>query len=288
MKARALRSDLVMLLAAFIWGSTFVAQRVGMNYMGPFLFNALRFLIGALLVIPLAMKNKFFLVKSFKASVVLGVILFVAIGFQQWGLVYTSASKAGFITGLYVVFVPILGIFIGKVSHKGHLFGAFLALLGLYLLSVRNNLPIEKGDLLVFMGAIAWTFHVHFIDTYVDKLSPFSLAFWQFVVTGMLSLVLALFTEKISFTSVKMSLYPLLYAGFLSSGVAYTLQVIAQKETHPSHAAIILSLESVFAALSGWIVLGEHFTMREFTGASLMLLGMFVSQAYSVKFSEVS
>ncbi len=281
MKSRTLRSDLIMLLAAFIWGSTFVAQRIGMNYIGPFLFNAIRFFIGAVVVLPFVLKDRHFWKKlSIKHGFILGLVLFTAIGFQQWGIVYTTAGKAGFITGLYVVFVPLLGMFMRKKSHRGHIIGALLALLGLYLLSVKH-FSMEKGDFLVFMGAVAWTFHVQLIDTYVKDTSPFVLAFTQFITTSLFSFVLAVFTEKINMVSMRLSVYPLLYAGVLSSGIAYTLQVIAQKESHPSHAAIILSLESVFAALSGWVVLGEHFTPREIIGALLMLSGMIFSQMYS-------
>ncbi len=281
MKSRTLKSDLIMLVAAFIWGSTFVAQRIGMSYIKPFLFNAVRFLIGALFIFPLVIKDRRLFSRSLKGGIILGLILFIAIGFQQWGLVYTTASKAGFITGLYVVFVPVLGIFMGKRSHLGHVIGALLALFGLYLLSIRRGLYMEIGDLLVFMGAIAWTFHVQLIDTYVDETSPFSLAFIQFSVTALLSFIVALFSEGIDVKALSLSIYPLLYAGILSSGIAYTLQVVAQKEAHPSHAAIILSLESVFAAISGFIVLGERFTLRELTGALLMIAGMIVSQVFS-------
>jgi len=276
----------MMLLAAFIWGTTFVAQRVGMEYIGPFLFNSLRFLMGAAVVWifkRLFQKNGRFTFDRthIKGGVFMGLALFSAITFQQWGLVYTTAGKGGFITGLYVVFVPIAGMLVGKKSGAGHFAGALLSLLGMYLLSVKTGLYMEKGDFLVFLGAVCWTIHVLLVDSYTTLGEPLTLAFLQFLVTSFLSFPLALIFEHAGIMNIKTALPYILYAGVLSSGVAYTLQVISQKFTHHSHAAIILSLESVFAAIAGYIVLSERFTEREVMGGILMILGMIVSQIYT-------
>ncbi len=276
----------MMLLAAFIWGTTFVAQRIGMNYIGPFAFNALRFLMGAFVV--LLFKGLFYRKDGFifnsthlTGGFFMGLALFSAITFQQWGLVYTTAGKAGFITGLYVVFVPIAGMFVGKKSVAGHFAGALLALVGLYLLSIKAGFSIEKGDFLVFLGSLCWTVHVLLIDSYTTHGDPFSLSLIQFLTTSLLSLPPVFVFEHTGLSNIKNALVYVLYAGVLSSGVAYTLQVVAQKFTHHSHAAIILSLESVFAALAGYVMLSERFTGREITGGVLMVVGMIVSQLHT-------
>lgn len=285
MKYRSARGDAMMLIAAFIWGTTFVAQRRGMEYIGPFIFNALRFLIGATVVLLfkyLFRKRGFSIDKKhIEGGIVMGIVLFFAITFQQWGLVYTTAGKGGFITGLYVVFVPLVGSLLGKKTGIGHFVGAVLSFLGLYLLSVKTGFNIEKGDFLVFLGAIFWTMHVLLIDNYTTFGEPLTLSFIQFMTTFFLSLLLAGLFERIEYSMIEESILFVLYAGILSSGIAYTLQVVSQKFTHHAHAAIILSLESVFAALAGYVLLSEKFTIREIKGSILMILGMLVSQLYT-------
>jgi len=280
-----------MLLAAFIWGSAFVAQRTGMNYIGPFTFNAVRFALGALVLTPLlfllnrkkGIKSDFVFKrkKLIKSGFLAGSAIFMGITFQQIGLLYTTAGKAGFITGLYVIIVPIMGMFLNKKSTKGSWIGAVLALLGLYFLSITQKFAMSKGDAFELIGAFFWAAHVHLIDSFVNDLDPFNLAFMQFVTTSFLSLIMALIFEKIEFIQILNASLPLLYAGVLSSGVAYTIQVVAQKEVNPTHAAIILSLEAVFAVIAGRIILHEILSKREILGCLLMLSGMIVSQLYS-------
>jgi len=290
MKTRTIKSDLLMLLAAFIWGTAFVAQRTGMKYVGPFTFNTVRFALGAFVLTPLLFylnsKNKSasdFAIKRKKlivSGLLAGSVIFLGITFQQLGLLYTTAGKAGFITGLYVIIVPIIGILLRKKSSKGSWIGAILALSGLYFLSIKQRFTMERGDALELLGAFFWAAHVHLIDSFVNDLDPFNLAFAQFTTTSLFSLIMALIFEKIEVNQILNASLPILYAGVLSSGIAYTLQVVAQKEAHPTHAAIILSLEAVFAVLGGWLILKEILSSREIIGCLLMLAGMIISQLY--------
>jgi drug/metabolite transporter (DMT)-like permease len=289
-KSRTLKSDFILLLASLIWGFAFVAQRVGMEYIGPFLFNGVRFALGALWLLPfLVSMQKFAGIESQKKQEVklpqiilsggiTGVVLFIGASLQQYGIVYTSAGKAGFITGLYVIIVPVFGWLWKKPAKKGAWLGAFFAILGLYLLSFSSLIGINIGDVLMLIGAFFWALHVHLIDNYVNKIGAIVLAFIQFFTCSILSLIAALFTEIIQLQSVLSASIPILYAGLISVGIAFTLQVIAQKEAHPSHTAIILSLEAVFAVLGGWLILNESLSLREIIGCGFMLLGMLSSQ----------
>ena len=294
MNTRLLKSDGLLLLTAIIWGFAFVAQRVGMDYVGPFTFNGIRFALGGFVLIP------FILIKNKKENseatpqdyvsrkmlvlggCLAGVILFLGASLQQMGLVYTTAGNAGFITGLYVVIVPILGIMFKFRANSGTWIGAVLAAVGLYFLSVTENLTIAYGDLLVLIGAFLWATHVLVIGFLSPRTDPLKLAMTQFLVCSLLSLITAMIYETITFHSVKDAAIPILYGGVLSVGVAYTLQVVAQQNAHPAHAAILLSLEAVFAAIGGWIMLGEHLTSRGFMGCGLMLAGMLISQLWGL------
>jgi drug/metabolite transporter (DMT)-like permease len=206
------------------------------------------------------------------------VVLFLGASLQQIGLVGTSAGKAGFITGLYVILVPLLGMFWGKRTHPAHWAGAFLAVFGLYLLSVRGDLSLSRYDLIVLAGAFAWAVHVLLIARYAAEIGPIRLAVFQFLICGLLSVIAAILFETIVFSDIWQGVWPLLYGSFLSVGVAYTLQVVAQRRADPAHAVVILSLEGVFAALGGWLILGEIFSIREIFGSLLILLGVLVSQ----------
>ena len=287
MKTTPLKSDVLLLITATIWGFAFVAQRAGMEYVGPFTFNAVRFALGALALFPFLFRRtrqtnhqtgntvpRSLLIGAGLA----GVILFLGSTFQQVGIVYTTAGKAGFITGLYVILVPILGIFLGNRTNRQTWAGAFLAIVGLYLLSVHEDFTMTSGDLLVLVSAFFWASHVLLIDRLTPRLDTFRLAFFQFFVCAMLSLIGAVIAEEIILANILKAAVPILYAGLMSVGIAYTLQVVAQKEAHPSHAAIIMSLESVFAALGGWWILNEVLNTRESLGCFLMLAGMLVSQ----------
>ena len=288
-RSNSLKSDILLLVASLIWGTAFVAQRKGMEYIGPFLFNGIRFLLGAFVLIPfiLAKKNNSHGLEQSgltnpirREFVVLGLLLFGGASLQQIGIVFTTAGKAGFITGLYVILVPILGMLLHRKTRISTWLGAVLAIMGLYLLSVQQDFSIQKGDLLVLVGAFFWASHVLAIDRFTKQFAPLQLAFWQFILCAILSLGLGIMLEQTTMQALLNTTIPILYAGILSVGAAYTLQVIAQKRAHPSHAAIILSLESPFAALAGYLVLNEALSGREVLGGVLMVLGMIISQVF--------
>lgn len=266
-----------------------MAQRAGMEFLGPFTFNGFRFLLGSLFLVPfLFIDNRHsrlnntapgkYLSRNFllKGGIT-GLVLFCAVSLQQIGIIYTTAGRAGFITGLYVIIVPFLGLFWRKPSRRGIWFGAIFAVIGLYLLSNWIDEKIILGDLIVLLSAFLWALHVHIIDWLVQKSNALKLAFMQFCACALISLVIALLIEEVSYDVLVEAIIPILYAGPVSVGIGYTLQVIAQTEAHPSHAAIILSLEAVFAAVGGWIILGEILSVKEIFGCILMLMGMLLS-----------
>jgi drug/metabolite transporter (DMT)-like permease len=283
-----LRSDLILLLAAIIWGFAFVAQRVGMEFVGPFTFNGVRFTLGTLVLVPFLFLGKKFTPKNnlllvSRKQVILGIIatgilLFLGVSLQQIGLQTTTAGKAGFITGLYVIFVPIVGIFLG---HRTNIFtwaGVLFSSVGLYLLSIQNNLQIEKGDLLVLACAFVFTFHVLLIGWLSPRMNSFHLAIGQFAICAILNLIIAFSIESVILSKIIQAVVPIVYGGVISVGIAYTLQVIAQKEARPAYASIILSMEAVFAAIGGWLILHESFSDRSLTGCLLILTGIIIVQ----------
>ena len=207
-----------------------------------------------------------------------GGVLFVAASLQQVGLLYTTAAKAGFITGLYIILVPILGLLLKHSSGVTTWLGAGLAVVGLYLLSINDDFSMSFGDMLQFIGALFWAMHILLIDHYSSRVSPLKLSAVQFAVCGLLSLGVSLLIETPTLAGALAGWQPILYAGLVSVGVAYTLQVVGQKSAKPAHAAIILSLESVFAALGGVWLLNESLSSRAWLGCGLMLAGMLLSQ----------
>lgn len=292
MKNKRLGANALLLITAAIWGLGFVAQRVGAENLGAFTFNAIRFGLGGISLIPLILyfnkekkKNKNDEVaveggfkKEVLPGIMLGGALYIAATLQQIGLAYTTAAKAGFITGLYIVLVPIMGMFIGQKIDKGAGIGMLFSVAGLYLLSINENFTISNGDLLEVIGAVFWATHILMIDYFSKKVDSLKLSCIQFITCGVLSFVTALFVEVITLQSIYNAMVPLLYGGFLSVGVAYTLQVIAQKSAKPSHAVIILSMEAVFGAIGGVLLLGEEMTTRGFVGCAFILAGMLASQ----------
>ncbi len=294
MQSATLKSNSLLLLTAIIWGFAFVAQRMGMEHVGPFTFNAIRFALGSLVLAPFITRNRlradtaedrpetsrFAVINS--SGLAAGLVLFGGASLQQAGLVFTTAANAGFITGLYVVIVPLLGLLFKQRTNAGSWIGAISAAVGLYLLSITEQLHISFGDLLVLLGAFFWAGHVLLIGWMSPRMDPLKLAFTQFAVCSGLSLITAVGFETITAAGIVDAALPILYGGGLSVGVAYTLQVVAQKNAHPAHAAILLSLEAVFAAIGGWIVLGETLTGRGLLGCSLMLAGMLLSQLWGL------
>ncbi len=297
MKKGQLGSEGLLLLSAVIWGFSFVAQRVGMRYVGPFTFNAVRFALGSIVLIPFAVAalrrrssqktdDGTWKRIALLGGAVAGTVIFIGVSFQQTGIQYTTAGKAGFITGLYVVLVPVLGLAIGRRTSTGTWIGVLLAAIGLYLLSFTGVFSISKGDLIVLGGTVFWAVHVLLISVLIHRTDAVLLAMIQFAACALLSFAAALIFEKIEIAGIISATVPILYGGPMSVGVAYTLQVIAQRRTPPAHAAIILSLETVFAALGGWIVLGEVIPARGLAGCALMLLGIIVSQVGTVRARE--
>jgi len=287
-KQSTVTADLLLLLVALIWGFGFVAQRAGMEHIGPYAFNGIRFLLGGLCLIPLVLLMQPSLPASTHRIPLLysgglaGSVLFAGATLQQLGIQYTTAGKAGFITGLYVVIVPLIGLFFRQATSNGTWIGAILATVGMYLLSVHGILSIDPGDLLVFIGAIFFAIHVLLLGYLSPRTDPVRLAMVQFFVCGLLSLFVAFCIETITLSAIREAAIPILYGGVGSVGAGYTLQVVVQRRAHPAHAAILLSLESAFAALGGWWLLDEHLTARGITGCALMLAGMLISQLWPV------
>ncbi len=286
-KRQAVVADLLLLITALVWGFGFVAQRAGMEHVGPFTFNGIRFLLGGICLLPLAMarerragRARAWTVSPLVAGSVAGLVLFAGATLQQIGLLWTTAGKAGFITGLYVIFVPLLGLLLGQKTGAGTWLGALLATLGMYLLSVRGGFVMARGDLLVLIGAVCWAVHVLVLGHFSPRTGTLFLAVIQFVFCGLISLAAAMFFEEITWPAVRSAMVPILYGGLGSVGIGYTLQTVAQKWAHPAHASILLSLEAVFAALGGWWLLGEVLSPRALAGCALMLIGMVFSQIH--------
>jgi len=279
------RADGLLLLTAAIWGAAFVAQRAGMEHLGPMAFNGIRFALGALALVPLAMRsagapaNPYPPKGALLAALAAGLILFLGASLQQWGMVYTTAGKGGFITGLYVILVPLIGLFLGQRPGAGCWVGAVLAVVGLYLLSVTGDFSMEWGDVLVLISAFFWSAHVLVVGHVSPRMNPVRFACAQYAVCAVLSLLSAVVLEETTLDGVFGAAIPILYGGLMSVGVAYTLQVVAQRDAHPAHAAILLSLEGVFAALAGWVLLDETIPMRGLFGCGLMFVGMLAAQA---------
>lgn len=266
----------------------FVAQRVGMQYISPFAFNGIRFALGSLILIPVwfarckLSKNKVSAPNAVKIGLGAGLIIFAGASLQQIGIIYTTAGSAGFITSLYVVMVPIFGLFLKQSTGAGTWVGAIIAFTGLYLLSVNQDFSISLGDLLVLLSAVFWTIHFHYLARPGSRVNSIQLSSIQFAVCSVLSLIVSFFFESVSIRNVSDAMIPILYGGIFSVGIAYTLQVVAQKKAHPAHAAIILSLEGAFAALGGWIILGEILSIRGMAGCFLIFCGMVISQWQSI------
>lgn len=288
------KSDLILILSAAIWGFAFVYQRLGMEYVGPFSYNGVRFALGTLILLPVlwfrAKKKKPMLHttnpsdrwKILIGTFITGLFLFGGVSLQQHGLQTTTAGKAGFLTGLYVVLVPFVGLMFGQRSTLLMWIGAVLSLAGLYLLSITQGFNIDPGDKLVLLCALVFTFHVLFIGWLSPLMDSFLLAVIQFAICALLSLIFAFTIEIVTLNSIIQAWIPIAYGGILSVGIAYTLQVIAQKTAHPAYASIILSLEAVFAVLGGWLILHELLTIRMLIGCGLMLAGMIVVQIRKV------
>ena len=285
----------ILFLTAFIWGTAFVAQSVGMEHLGPFTFNGVRNFIGAISLLPCIWilqkmeENKAKKESGTKKDLLVGgtacgLCLFVASSLQQIGIQYTSPGKAGFITACYIVMVPLFGIFLRKKIGWKVWTAVLLAVAGLYFLCINETFSIGKGDIFIFLCAIVYAVHILVIDYFSPKVDGVKMSCIQFFVCGVASLIPMFALEEPSIQGIMLGMTSLLYAGVLSSGVAYTLQIIGQKNVNPSIASLILSTESCFAVLAGWIVLGQKLSMRESLGCVLMFVAIILAQLPDKKF----
>lgn len=292
MNRQSFKSSLLLFLAAVIWGVAFVAQSVGMKYMGPLTFNASRFLVGGVVLLPFAFRQEWAQYKQITTTedrekqlkvtiaggLCCGVAICTASTFQQIGMLYTSVGKAGFITALYIVLVPIFGLFLKRKPKNKVWFCAILAILGLYLLCINETFALNFGDILIFCCAVVFTVHIMVIDHFSPKANGVTLSCIQFLFSGIVSLVLAFIFETPEVSAILSGIISVLYAGVMSCGVAYTLQIIGQKHVEPAIASLILSLESVVSVLAGWIILHEVLSLRELFGCLLMFVAVIMVQ----------
>ncbi len=290
LRTRHLRANGALLFASALWGFAFVAQRVGAEHVGPFSFNSVRFALGAACLVPVIafQDRRRRLTSEFRrrstAAVVVpgllaGLFLTIAVSMQQVALAETTAGNAAFITGFYMVFVPVIAAFRGHRTNLLTILGIAAALSGLYLISVQGDFTVGRGDALVLLSTLFWAGQILLVEHYSQRVGALRFAVAQFTTCASVSAVVALVVEPAPFTGLDAAVVPLLYGGIISVGVAYTLQVIGQREALASHAALIMSSESLFGALGGALILGEDMGPRGYLGAALMLLGIGISQA---------
>ena len=297
MSAKYSKNFILLFITAGIWGVAFVAQSAGMDYVGPYTFNAVRCLLGGIVLIPCV----FFLTRSAKkeqkkdgtaskmpvmdrpkdlliGGLICGFMMFVSTTLQQVGIAYTTVAKAGFITALYIIIVPILGIFLKRKAGLKIWISVVIALVGLYLLCMKGSLSLSKGDFLILICSICFAIHIMVVDHFTEKVSGTKLSCIQFLFAGALSSVLMFLFEEPHWADIGAAWLPICYAGILSCGVAYTFQIIGQRGTDPTIASLILSLESVVSVLAGWILLGETLSPREILGCVLMFGAIILAQ----------
>ena len=281
----------MLLITSLIWGTAFVAQSEGMNYVEPFTYNAMRTLLGGVVLIPVMILFRFSNKRNGKeksscslrntviGGICCGIALFIASSFQQAGITQTTAGKAGCVTALYIVIVPMIGIFLHKKMPLRMWLFIAIALAGFRLLCIKQDIGISSGDLLVFFGAIAFAVHITVIDYFNQKNTDGVLmSCIQFFTAGLLMLICMFIFEKPTIPNIMGAGGTILYAGILSCGVAYTLQILGQKHTNPTLATMLMSLESVFAALSGWLILGEKLSIKDFIGCVLIFAAVILAQ----------
>ncbi len=286
MRAKKVKSTILLFFTAIIWGFAFVAQRVGAEYLGVFTFNGIRFLLGAVSLIPVVLLferekfNKAKLKKTLLTGFLTGVILFAVATFQQLGVALTESSgKAGFLTGLYIIIVPVFRFFMGKKTSVVTFFSAGLAVIGLFLLCMNGDkIYFGTGDIILILGAVVCAVHILIVDKFVNGVCPLKYSMIQFFVCGFLSILIAFFTEPFNFPAIKNAGIPILYGGIMSVGVAYTCQILGQKNSDPAFASIVFSTESVFSAIGGAIILHEIMSGRGYLGCALIFIGIVLSQ----------
>lgn len=296
MKTNELKGAFLLFIAAFIWGTTFVAQSLGMDYVGPFTYLWARSLVGGIVLIPIAVvftrksshdhidqsnledSKKTHRRNLWIGGIICGLILFAGSAFQQVGLQYTNVGKAGFISALYIIFVPVIGIFLKKKCGFNVWISVLIAIIGLYLLSMNGSFTISKGDLLILVCSLLFAFHIVVIDHFSPKVNGVLLSCIQFWICALLSGIAMFIMETPSWASIVKAGGAILYAGVFSSGVAFTCQIIGQKHVKPAIAALIMSLEAVVSVLSGWILLQQTLTHRELIGCLIMFFAIIFAQ----------
>lgn len=294
---KTFKSNICLLGTAVIWGFAFVAQRDSMDTIGPFMYSAIRMFIGSLALIPVFIVGDRIKSKNadaeyhrsiegkrngskvlFKGGIAAGVVIFFAANLQQVGLVYTNAGKTAFITALYILLVPIIGMFLKHRTNINNWIGAVIGVAGLYFLCITTEFTIAKGDVIVFIGAFGWAAHILIVDHFAPKIDAAKLTCVQFAVAGFISLIVSLVTEDSTLAAAVDCAPSLLYTGIMSSAVAFTLQVMGQKYANPTTASIILSTESLFGAVSGFLFLNETMNGRELIGCALMMAAVIIAQ----------
>lgn len=281
-----IKGSLFLIGASLIWGLSFVAQKLGVEHLTPFAFNGIRSLMGALFLLPFVLykrkKETLEAGSNIKSAIIVGVCcglcLFFATNLQQVGIVYTTAGKSGFITAMYIVLVPIIGIFLGKKIRFIMVISLALAVVGLFLLCIKEEAAINKGDMLVLFCAVMFAIHILIIDSVGGKFDPILLSCIQFALSGTLSIIFALTTEEFSIDGIALALPALLFTGVFSSGIAYTLQILGQKTVPATMASLLMSLESVFAVLGAVIIMHERMSLKEAIGCVVMFAAVIISQ----------
>lgn len=287
---KELRAGLLLLLTAAIWGFAMAAQRDGAQYVPPFLFNGIRYLLGAIALLLLSIRENrgirgVFTADDLKKGVLLGIVLSTAAILQQLGVTGTDAGKAGFLTALYVVLVPVVGILFRRKTQPTTWLALLIALPALYLICVKpgERFSLEGSDLFLLAGAVCWALHILVTDRFVPGMSPLKLCAVQFFTVAVLNLLIALPTESITPENLGRGAWAIVYCGLFSTAMGYTLQTIGQRDCPPAYAAIILSLESVFAALSGALLLDERMSGQAYIGCGIMLFAVLLAQAGTLR-----
>ncbi|MDU5466917.1 MAG: DMT family transporter [Peptoniphilus harei] len=285
---REFKASIMLFFTSIIWGLAFVAQAQGMEYIGPFTFTAVRSLVAIIFLYLTYLffnktsksyrEQKFDMKKTIRGGVLCGLVFTFGINFQQFGLVYTTAGKASFLTALYIVFLPIIGLFSGKRINRKLLLCIVLAMLGTYLMSIKGSLSMNRGDFITIMGAIVFAIHILMLAEFSVDTNAVLVSLFQFAICGIISFIAALVFEEINISAILKSYITILYVGILSSGVGFTIQLMALKELDPVIASMISSLESVFGAIFGWLILSQRMSEREIIGAVIIFIATLIAQ----------
>lgn len=285
---REFKSSIMLFFTSIIWGLAFVAQTQGMEFIGPFTFTAVRSFVAIIFLYLTYLffnktsksyrEQKFDMKKTIRGGILCGLVFTFGINFQQFGLVYTTAGKASFLTALYIVFIPIIGLFFGKRINRKLLLCIVLAMLGTYLMSVKGSLSMNRGDFITIMSAIVFSIHILMLAEFSVDTNAVLVSLFQFAICGIISFLAALIFEEINISAILKSYIAILYVGILSSGVGFTIQIMALKELDPVIASMISSLESVFGAIFGWLILSQRMSEREIIGAVIIFIATLIAQ----------